>query len=318
MERPYPAYRGDQPYIFVCYSHADNELVYPELVRLKAQGCNIWYDEGITPGEEWTQELAEAIEGATHFLYYVTPGSVASKYCRNEVGYAVTNNKQLIAVHLEPTQLTKGLQLSTGATQAILRYELSQQDYSEKLRAVLQLDQPIPSRDTIKQTETKSDLVARESETFEPRLRRTGLIRSVVAVVAIGATVLITLGAFWYFDRLADVRWARGEALPEIERLIQANWRDFTDAYQLAEEAEKYIPDDPELARMFARSSLNIDVHTAPPGAGVYMKEYDAPDDDWHYLGETPIENIRVPIGIFRWKMAKDARLSLLPRPRGM
>ena len=31
MDRPFPAYQGDQPYIFVCYSHADTEIVFPEL-----------------------------------------------------------------------------------------------------------------------------------------------------------------------------------------------------------------------------------------------------------------------------------------------
>ncbi len=35
MERPFQAYKGEDPYIFVSYAHADAALVYPELVRLK-------------------------------------------------------------------------------------------------------------------------------------------------------------------------------------------------------------------------------------------------------------------------------------------
>jgi formylglycine-generating enzyme required for sulfatase activity/dienelactone hydrolase len=42
------------------------------------------------------------------------------------------------------------------------------------------------------------------------------------------------------------------------------------------------------------------------------MKDYDAPDDNWHYLGETPIESIRVPIGIFRWQMKKEGYETVL------
>jgi hypothetical protein len=53
MERPFRAYKGEDPYIFVSYAHADAALVYPELVRLKAHGFNIWYDEGIEPGQTW-------------------------------------------------------------------------------------------------------------------------------------------------------------------------------------------------------------------------------------------------------------------------
>ena len=62
MDRPFPAYKGEEPYIFVCYAHEDSDVVYPELQRLHDSGVNIWYDEGIAPGHEWTQELADAIE----------------------------------------------------------------------------------------------------------------------------------------------------------------------------------------------------------------------------------------------------------------
>ena len=53
MERPFPAYQGDAPYIFVSYAHDDAALVYPEITRLKEQGFNVWYDEGISPGATW-------------------------------------------------------------------------------------------------------------------------------------------------------------------------------------------------------------------------------------------------------------------------
>ena len=36
MERPFPAYDGDEPYVFVCYSHEDPEIVYPEPDHLAA------------------------------------------------------------------------------------------------------------------------------------------------------------------------------------------------------------------------------------------------------------------------------------------
>jgi TolB-like protein/tetratricopeptide (TPR) repeat protein len=151
MERPFPAYQGDEPYIFVCYSHDDADTVYPELVRLKEQACNIWYDEGISPGEEWTEELADAIAGADYFLFFITPDSVNSKYCRDELGFAQNHQKRLVLVYLKETQLSGGLELSIGRTQAILKYELNLIDYSEKLRAALQADQQIPSLDTVEQ-----------------------------------------------------------------------------------------------------------------------------------------------------------------------
>jgi dienelactone hydrolase len=127
-----------------------------------------------------------------------------------------------------------------------------------------------------------------------------------IAIPAVSLILVICLVAVWFFNRQANIRWARQEALPEIERLIEENWRDFTEPYRLAEEAEEYIPNDPKLAELFSKCSLNINIKTEPPSADIYMKEYDSPGGEWEYLGVSPIEDIRMPVGIFRWKMEKE------------
>ncbi len=81
MERPFRAYKGEEPYVFVSYAHADAAVVYPELVRLKEEGFNIWYDEGIAPGQTWRDEVALALTQCKVFLYFVTPRSIASSNC---------------------------------------------------------------------------------------------------------------------------------------------------------------------------------------------------------------------------------------------
>lgn len=64
METLFPAYKGEDPYVFVSYFHEDSAVVFTEIRWLKDQGFNIWYDEGISPGASWRQELADAIDGA--------------------------------------------------------------------------------------------------------------------------------------------------------------------------------------------------------------------------------------------------------------
>jgi TolB-like protein len=107
--------------------------VYPEIRWLKDQGFNIWYDEGLSPGSEWHTALAESIENSNLFLYFVTPRSVESDHCQREVHYAIDHKKQLLAVHLEKTDLPSGLSLSLSSTQAIICHELSRQEYRSKL-----------------------------------------------------------------------------------------------------------------------------------------------------------------------------------------
>ena len=111
MERPFQAYEGDEPYVFVCYAHDDIALVYPEIARLKDSDFNIWYDEGISPGSEWSDSVASHIEGCAAFLYFVTPCSADTEHCRREVNFALEQPCGMLAVHLEPTELPSGLKL---------------------------------------------------------------------------------------------------------------------------------------------------------------------------------------------------------------
>jgi len=133
-----------------------------------------------------------------------------------------------------------------------------------------------------------------------------------VAVPALISLLAIGFLSFWFLSRQAKIRWAREQALPEIERLVAEGWRDSNDAYRLAETAEQYIPHDPKLAELISRCSLNVNIKTEPPGAHVYMKEYKAPDSEWEYLGATPLDKIRLPIGIFRWKIEKEGYETVL------
>jgi len=62
---PFRAYNGDDAYIFACYSHSDTERVYSELARLRLEGFNIWYDEGVAVGSTGFQYLKEVFIGCS-------------------------------------------------------------------------------------------------------------------------------------------------------------------------------------------------------------------------------------------------------------
>lgn len=143
-------------------------------------------------------------------------------------------------------------------------------------------------------------------------LRRARNPRVAIPMMAI-LLALVILGIL-FSRHQAKIRWAREEALPKIERLIAENdvWRNLAGAYALAEKAEAYIPHDPKLAELFSKCSLKINIKTEPAGARIYMKEYEAPDSEWKYLGVSPLEKIRLPVGIFRWKMEKEGYETVL------
>ncbi|MBE0710819.1 MAG: protein kinase [Candidatus Aminicenantes bacterium] len=130
------------------------------------------------------------------------------------------------------------------------------------------------------------------------------------------AAVLIALAFFGvrFFKHQALVRWARQVAIPEMAKQIEENnvWRDLLPVYRLAEKVESVIPDDPRLADVFSKCSLKVDVKTEPPGVRIFMKDYAAPASEWTELGVSPLEKVRVPVGIFRWKLEKEGYETVL------
>ena len=118
--------------------------------------------------------------------------------------------------------------------------------------------------------------------------------------------VLITLISGWFINRRAKIQWAVNEALPQIEELVTSSWRDYTVAYNLAKEAEEYIPNNERLQELISLTSFNINIHTEPQGADIYIKDFKHPEEEWQFLGVTPLENIQIPKGFLRWKLDKE------------
>ena len=132
-----PAYRGTDSYTFVCYAHSNSESVFPIIEALQHAEHNIWYDEGIAPGSSWTEELANAIAGCSQFLVMISPDSVRSPYCLDEINFALEHNINIVVVHLEDTELPAGLKLSLNRRQAILKHKVNDTVFFQKLDAAL-------------------------------------------------------------------------------------------------------------------------------------------------------------------------------------
>ena len=140
---------------------------------------------------------------------------------------------------------------------------------------------------------------------FQKLVRRNKVPFMAAAAVMV-ALCAVGLLAAWFFHHQARIRWARDELLPKIDRLIEGGWGNYVEAYKIATEAKKYIPRDSKLSESLLKTTFEISIETEPVSAKVYMKEYKGPESEWEYWGITPIKNIRLPIGFFRWKMEKE------------
>ncbi len=126
------------------------------------------------------------------------------------------------------------------------------------------------------------------------------------------AAVLLTAVAVsaWSFHRSSKTRWARQEALPELERLLDATpWTGgvgLWEAFELGTEAERYLPDDPVLHELRERYAAPMTIHTEPAGARVHARPYAASDSAWSFVGETPIDTLPFVRGSFVIRIEKN------------
>ena len=57
--------------------------------------------------------------------------------------------------------------------------------------------------------------------------------------------------------------------------------------FDMAVTADKYLPNDPTLAKLWPSIATSRSIETEPAGAEVYWKDYDTPAAEWFdkYLG---------------------------------
>ena len=126
-------YEGDEGYVFISYSHGDKDRVYPLIERMAADGCRVWYDEGITPGEEWPESIGRHLAGCAAFIAFVSRKSAESDNCRREIIFAQRKHKPFFSVILEDLELTPGLEMQLSAYQSLYLYLLrDEEEFFEK------------------------------------------------------------------------------------------------------------------------------------------------------------------------------------------
>ncbi len=85
--------------VFISYSRADSDFARKLNDELQMQGKTTWFDqESIASGSEFEQEIKQGIKVCDNFLFIISPRSVNSPYCADEVEYASELNKRFITV----------------------------------------------------------------------------------------------------------------------------------------------------------------------------------------------------------------------------
>jgi len=89
--------------VFISYSRVDSDFARRLNDALQTQGKRTWFDqESIATGSDFQQEIYRGIESSDVFVFLLSPESVNSPFCADEVEYAQGLNKRMVTVLHRP------------------------------------------------------------------------------------------------------------------------------------------------------------------------------------------------------------------------
>jgi WD40 repeat protein len=90
----------ERPDVFVSYSRRDKPFVEERLLPcLTEHAKEVWIDlEDIPPAADWRDRVLRGVSDANAFLFVLTPDSLTSEVCAEELARAVELNKRLVPV----------------------------------------------------------------------------------------------------------------------------------------------------------------------------------------------------------------------------
>lgn len=191
-------------------------------------------------------------------------------------------------------------------------YTLKNDTQPRVIYAITNAKLKVPSsKDLYKITEDNPELQNKVLTSTAQQLPQTSnkkfrLTSARVLLTALFTAMALVFGSFLFisFRNNTRVKWAREEAIIEIEQLIEKE--QFKTAYHIAEEAEKYIPDDPLLKRLWPKMEFKLNLNSDPSGAKVYRKLIGENDTDYELIGITPLDSVRTYNSFSDWMIEKE------------
>lgn len=132
-------YEGEKPFLFFSYCHADSARVYPLIEALAQRGFRIWYDSGITIGDEWPEVIAQKLEKCAAFLPAITPAYCRSHNCKNELTFQVEDKKLILPLKMDEFPLIGGIRLQLANTQMVQLCGMAPGSWADAIAALEQL-----------------------------------------------------------------------------------------------------------------------------------------------------------------------------------
>jgi len=305
--------------VFLSYASEDAEASLKICATLRAAGIEVWFDRSeLRGGEAWDASIRRQIKGCKLFLPVISASTQAREegYFRREWNLAVGRTLDmaddtafLLPVVIDATRdadarvpekfrEVQWTRIPGGETPTI---------FVDRVRGLMSRgagpasDAPasaVPQPAVI--TNTKRRELPRPP--VGPQGSRThgfGFLK-----LAVPALLLI-IAAVMLIPAWQKKEHVRNSLLPAIQDKTATMVRSNRQIFDMAVEAERYLPNDPALARLWPSIATTLSIETEPAGAQVFWKDYNTPATGWRSAGVTPFKDVKVPRDFLRLEVRK-------------
>jgi dienelactone hydrolase len=168
----------------------------------------------------------------------------------------------------------------------------------------------IPKESSLAEERESSDKIPADKLKFKKEKKPKRLpIKAKTLLSGILIIFAVLFAAFIFVNQRTKVKWAKEKALPELKRLTneEESEENYIKAFNLAQEAEKYISHDPDFRKTASDFIGKLTIMTEPLDADVYIRKYNGDEGEWEKIGKTPVDSVKLPNWIYyQVKLVKE------------
>ena len=106
--------------VFISYGSADRGRIQDLVSRLRQAGVTVWIDEaGIEGAAMWSEEIVGAINHCKVLILAISSNSTKSKNVVRELALASEEEKTILPVFLEPTDIPESMKYQLAGIQRV-------------------------------------------------------------------------------------------------------------------------------------------------------------------------------------------------------
>jgi eukaryotic-like serine/threonine-protein kinase len=318
---------GTSHAVFISYASQDAEAVGRICEALRTAGIEVWFDQSeLRGGEVWDRKIRQQIRDCAVFIPIISAHTQqrAEGYFRLEWRLAEQRSHLMgrNRTFIVPVVLDAVAEKDADVPDSFLAVQWTRVSDEASLAAFAERVVQLQATNTISSPQASAPTVAPQhlidsaspsaSPAIQPlpvgavavksRRRRAGWLR--VIQLAIPALLLV-IAALVLIPPWQKKEHARNVLLPEIQDMAARMFRSNRQIFDKAMETERYLPNDPTLAKLLPSIVNTVSIETEPVGAEVFWKDYNTPAADWRLAGVTPFKDVKVPRDYLRLEIRK-------------